>query len=116
VLAGAEHQAGIASGVNNAVARAAALIAVALLPALAGLTGAAYRHPAAFSSGFHKALLIAAGGTFLGGAIAFLGIRNPAPVGVDAAGDGAAPRPVSPPQVSCPVDAPPLRHAVPVPD
>jgi EmrB/QacA subfamily drug resistance transporter len=110
VLAAADvRQAGIASGVNNAVARAAGLIAVALVPALAGLTGAAYRHPLAFSSGFHTALLIAAGGTFLGGVIAFFGIRNPAPV-------GEAPRPLPPPPICCPVDAPPLRRAVSVPD
>ena len=40
----AEH-AGMASAVNNDVARAAALIAVALLPAAGGLTGDAYLHP-----------------------------------------------------------------------
>ena len=39
----AEH-AGIASAVNNDVARAAALIAVALLPAAGGITGDAYLH------------------------------------------------------------------------
>src|SRR5204863_2137106 len=48
----AEH-AGMASAVNNDVARAAGLIAVAVLPAAAGLGGSAYLHPAAFSSGFH---------------------------------------------------------------
>jgi len=110
VLAAADvRQAGIASGVNNAVARAAGLIAVALIPALAGLTGAAYRHPLAFSAGFHTALLIAAGGTLLGGIIAFFGIRNPAPV-------GEVTRPLPPPPLSCPVDAPPLRRALTVPD
>ena len=42
----ADH-AGIASAVNNDVARAAGLIAVAMLPALAGITGESYLHPAA---------------------------------------------------------------------
>jgi hypothetical protein len=41
--------AGMASAVNNDLARAASLIAVAVLPAAAGLTGTAYLHPAQFS-------------------------------------------------------------------
>ena len=44
----AEHS-GIASAVNNDVARAAGLIAVAVLPVAAGLTGDVYLHPAALT-------------------------------------------------------------------
>jgi len=64
----AEH-AGMASAVNNDVARAASLITVAVLPAAAGLTGAAYLHPE-YSAGFRTASLISAGMCIAGGAVA----------------------------------------------
>jgi EmrB/QacA subfamily drug resistance transporter len=73
------RRAGIASAVNNAVARVASLIAVAVLPAAAGLTGSAYLHPARFSAGFHSAVLLTAGMCVLGGAVAAAAIRNPRP-------------------------------------
>jgi EmrB/QacA subfamily drug resistance transporter len=69
---------GVASAINNVVARAAGLLAVALLPLLVGLTGAAGLDSAALASGFHSAMLISGAIAAVGGLLAALTIRNPA--------------------------------------
>jgi len=68
----ADHHAGIASGVNNAIARSAQLMAVAAIPIAAGITGDTYRDPEAFHEGFGKALWISAVLAASGAAIAWV--------------------------------------------
>ena len=92
---------GVASAVNNDVARVAALITVAVLPSIVGLTGESYLHPDVFSSGFHEAVLISAVACVIGALIAVLTIRNPA----------KAPTEAPPERFQCALDAPMLGEA-----
>lgn len=71
-----DAQAGIASGVNNAVARAAQLLAVAALPVMVGMSGEDYAHPAAFTSGFRMAMIVCAALFAAGGLVSWATIRN----------------------------------------
>jgi EmrB/QacA subfamily drug resistance transporter len=71
-----ERHAGVASAVNNAVARTGGLLAVTLLPPIAGLTGDAFQSPSALTAGFHTAMLISAGLAAAGGLVAFVSISN----------------------------------------
>ncbi|CAL9526228.1 Putative multidrug resistance protein MdtD [Streptomyces sp. enrichment culture] len=71
-------RAGLASGVNNAAARAAGLVAVAALPLLAGMGPEAYRRPGAFDDAFGRAMVLCAGVLVAGAAVAWATVRRPA--------------------------------------
>jgi EmrB/QacA subfamily drug resistance transporter len=81
-LAAAPPQhAGIASAINNYVARVGSLLAVAVLPSVAGISGRSYVHPGMLSGEFRKAMIISGSLCVLGGLIAAVGIRNPEGLG-----------------------------------
>jgi len=110
VLAAAdERQAGVASGVNNAVARTGQLGAVAALPLIVGLSGSDFQDPVALQAGFDTAMLVTASLAVVGAVLSLLFISNdvfeeatektghcPGNLDVD---------------YSCGVDGPPLRSA-----
>jgi EmrB/QacA subfamily drug resistance transporter len=77
VLAAAPDQhAGIASGVNNALARAGSLLSVAALPVVVGLTGEDYNVPSVFDDGYRSAMMACAGLLVLGGVVSWLTIPD----------------------------------------
>ncbi|WP_149828136.1 MFS transporter [Streptomyces tailanensis] len=73
-----EH-AGLASGINNAAARAASLVAVAALPLIAGMGPEAYRSAPQFDDAFGTAMIVCAATLVAGAALAYATIRRPAP-------------------------------------
>jgi EmrB/QacA subfamily drug resistance transporter len=112
VLASADDRhAGIASGVNNATARAAGLLAVAGLPAAVGLSGAALHSAGQLNHGFHEAMVICASLIVLAAVLSALLVSND----VLQPSDG---HPAREPecQTNCPVGAPPLEPVVRVRD
>jgi EmrB/QacA subfamily drug resistance transporter len=114
LAAAPDEHAGLASGVNNAVARTGGLVAVAGVPALVGLDGRVYADPAAFDHGFAMALWVCAGLMAVGGVLAGLGIRNTVLEEAETAPTAAtgATVPTGPVQLKqlslCGVGAPPL--------
>ncbi|UIX32214.1 MFS transporter [Streptomyces sp. GQFP] len=70
-------RAGLASGVNNAAARAAGLVAVAALPLVTGMGAEAYRSGVVFDAAFGRAMVVCAGVLVVGSVVAFLTVRMP---------------------------------------
>ena len=97
LAAGGDEHVGVSSAVNNDVARVAGLLAVAVVPSAAGLSGADYLDAEAFTDGFQTAVAICGALAIAGGLVAWATIRTPAEPGP---AEGAS---------HCALDAPPLR-------
>jgi EmrB/QacA subfamily drug resistance transporter len=101
-----DHHAGVASGVNNAVARSAQLMAVAAIPLAAGITGDTYRDPVAFGNGFDMAMWISAALCTAGGVLAAVTIAGRKPATAPEPEQAREVEPAS--RRHCALEAPPL--------
>ena len=108
VLAAADaRHSGIASGINNAVARVAGLLAVAVLPLIGNLTGHRFYERAAMTHGFHVAMISCALLAVSGGVLAWRTISSDV-LEDEAPGSGEQLPPAG--EYSCGLSGPPLRH------
>ena len=74
-----DRNVGVASGVNNAVARSGTLLAVAVVPVLTGLTGNAYRDADSLAGPFRASLTVIALLLVVGAALAAVGLPRKQP-------------------------------------